>query len=104
MAVLLGTDHDSPIWEFLKHDFKFDSLITGEKNSVNNVLGTLNAVKESEAVNWGYNGEGSLFIFIYWQGHWKKPNGSIVFTDDGDALNLDQITVEMASYPRVHVA
>ena len=75
---------DSPqgeqMWRFLQERMNFDSIVTGDVNSVAAVKGTLKSVLESEAKSLGKRNPGTLFIFIYYAGYWQKPNGSIVFT------------------------
>lgn len=36
-------------------------------------------------------------------GNWVAPHGEVVYTKDGDDINLKQQTVEMACNPQVHV-
>ena len=79
--------------------------MTAEIRTSKSVIETINAVRDSEAINWASKSQkqGTLFIFVYWFGNWERPNGSIVFTEDGDVVNLDHLTVNLASLPRVYV-
>lgn len=93
------------MWAFFKNNMKFDSLITADTRTAQGVIETMSAIQKSEAEGWAIKSgkQGSLFIFVYWFGHWERPNGSVVFTEDGGAVNLDHLTVKLASLPRVYV-
>lgn len=91
------------MWSFLRESLQFDNLISGDCRSVASVKTTLKSALQNEVKQWTTQ-TGTLFIFVYYAGHWQKPNGSVVFTTDGDSLNLDQLTVELSSHQRVYVA
>jgi len=77
VAVLIGTATESKslrMWNFLKHDLQFDSLIVADMKSANTVISTMRSVNDQEARAWGEN-SGTLLIFIYFSGNWLKPNG-----------------------------
>lgn len=88
VAVLIGTGTESKMWNFLKHDLKFDSLIVADMKSAKSVISTMRSVNDQEAKAWR-NHPGTLFIFVYFAGNWFKPNGSMVILEDGGVLNLD---------------
>ncbi len=104
VAVMIGDKTDTEqMWSFLRDHLEFDSLVQGECHTVETVKSTIRAVSQSEIKQQQLR-QGSLFIFVYYYGYWQKPNGSVVYTQDGDSLNLDQLTVELASHPRVYCA
>ena len=90
------------MWNFLKHDLQFDSLIVADMRSAKSVVSTMRSVNEQEVKAWRDH-PGTLFIFVYFAGQWFKPNGSMIILEDGGVLNFDQLTVPMASYSRVYV-
>ena len=67
VAVLIGTGTESKMWNFLKHDLQFDSLIVADMRSAKSVVSTMRSVNEQEVKAWRDH-PGTLFIFVYFAG------------------------------------
>lgn len=86
--------------QFLREDLCFDHVTYSKGLSQKGVHDQLTKMKQ-EANSW--NGPGLLLVFVYYMGNWAAPHGEVVYTKDGDDINLKQQTVEMAANPQVHV-
>ena len=95
-----GREKAQNMAQFLREDLCFDYVCYSKGLAQKQVHEQLEKIK-AEANAW--SGPGLLLIFVYYMGNWVAPHGEVVYTKDGDDINLKQQTVEMASNPQVHV-